>query len=116
MWDLTIHPLKEPGDPVGIIGQPVRSALIPNITARPNLPYIVCFGPYHPHNFLSDNTSPLLSLTPQNAYDKLALALLIRPATNSSPANVGSYRDNPIERKVKKKAQIPILKKINVEG
>jgi len=42
-------PLKEPDDHVGTTGQPVRSALIPNVTARPNMLYIVCFEPYHPH-------------------------------------------------------------------
>jgi len=34
---------KDPDDPVGTIEQPVRSALIPNVTARPNMSYIVCF-------------------------------------------------------------------------
>jgi hypothetical protein len=55
---------KEPDDPVGTIGQPVRSALIPNVTVRPNMLYIVCFGPYHPHSFVSGDVSSLLSLTP----------------------------------------------------
>jgi hypothetical protein len=41
MWDITIHPLKELDDPVSTTRQPMRSALIPNVTARPNLPYIV---------------------------------------------------------------------------
>jgi hypothetical protein len=41
--------LKEPDNPVGTTGQPVRSALIPNVTARPNMLYIIRFGPYHPH-------------------------------------------------------------------
>jgi hypothetical protein len=45
MWDLAIHPLKEPDDLVDTIEQPVRSALIPNVIARPNLLYIVRFGP-----------------------------------------------------------------------
>jgi hypothetical protein len=65
-------PLKEPNDPVGTIGQPVRSALIPNVTTRPNMLYIVRFGPYRPHGFFPGDASPLLSLTPQNAYNMLA--------------------------------------------
>jgi len=65
-------PLKEPDDPVGTTGQPVRLALIPNITARPNLPYIIRFGPYRPHGFVPGDASSLLGLTPQNVYDKLA--------------------------------------------
>jgi len=43
-----------------------------SITARPNLSYIVHFGPYCPHDFVHGDASPHLSLTPQNAYDKLA--------------------------------------------
>jgi hypothetical protein len=69
-------PLKEPDNPVGTIGQPVRSALIPNVIAWPNTPYIVCFGPYCPHGFVSDDASPHLSLTLQNTYDKLTISTL----------------------------------------
>jgi hypothetical protein len=64
-------PLKELDDPIGTTGQPVRSALIPNVTARPNMPYIVRFGPYRPHDFVLGDVSPLLSLTPQNTYNML---------------------------------------------
>jgi hypothetical protein len=46
------------------------------VTARPNLPYIVRFEPYHPHGFVPGDASPLLSLTPQNVYDKLATSTL----------------------------------------
>jgi len=63
---------KEPNDLVSTIGHPVRSALIPNVTAQPNMLYIVCFGPYRPHSFVLDDASPLLSLTPQNTYNMLA--------------------------------------------
>jgi hypothetical protein len=63
---------KELDDPVDTIGQPVRSALIPNVTARPNMLYIVRFGRYRPHDFVLGDASPLLSLTPQNAYNMLA--------------------------------------------
>ena len=65
-------PLKKPDDPVGTTGQPVRSALIPNVAARPNLPCIIRFGPYHPHGFVPGDVSSLLSLMPQNAYNMLA--------------------------------------------
>jgi len=82
MWDITIHPLKEPDNPVGSTGQPVRSALIPNVTAWPNMSYIVHFGPYCPHGFVLGDASPLLSLTPQNMYNMLA----------TSTANKASYQ------------------------
>jgi hypothetical protein len=57
-------------------GQPVRSALIPNVIARPNLPYIVRFGSYRLHGFVPGDTSSLLSLTLQNTYDKLVTGIL----------------------------------------
>jgi hypothetical protein len=76
-------PLKEPDDPVGITGQPVRLTLIPNITALPNLPYIVRFGPYFAHGFVSRDASPLLSLTPQNVYDKSATSTLNKVSYHS---------------------------------
>jgi hypothetical protein len=34
--------------------------------------YIARFGPYRPHGFVHGDASPLLSLTPQNAYNMLA--------------------------------------------
>ena len=65
---LQFTPFKEPDNPVDTTEQLVRSALIPNVTARPSMLYIVRFGPYHPHGFVLGDTSPLLSLTPQNTY------------------------------------------------
>jgi len=82
-------PLKEPDDPVGTTGQPVRSALIPYVTSRPNLSYIVRFGPYRPHGFVTSDASPLLSLTPQNAYDKLATSILIKASYHSLTRRCG---------------------------
>jgi hypothetical protein len=76
-------PLKEPDDPVGTTGQPVRSALIPNVIVRPNLPYIVRFGPYRPHGFVSGDASSLLSLIPQNTYDMLATSTLNKASYHS---------------------------------
>ena len=76
-------PLKEPDNPVGTTGQPVRSALIPNVTAWPNLPYIVRFGPHRPHGFVPGDASPLLSPTPQNTYNKLATSTTYK-ANNTS--------------------------------
>jgi hypothetical protein len=67
-----------------------------HVTARPNMLYIVRFGPYRPHGFVPGDASSLLSLTPQNAYNMLAPALLIRPATHPSPADVGSYNPLPL--------------------
>jgi len=65
-------PFKEPNDPLSTIGQLVRSALIPNVTVRPNMLYIVRFGPYRPRGFVFGDASPLLSMTPQNVYNMLA--------------------------------------------
>ena len=45
-------PFNEPDDLVGTTGQPMRPALIPNITAQPNLLDIVYFGPYCPYGFV----------------------------------------------------------------
>jgi len=84
-------PLKEPNDPVGTIGQLVRSALIRNVTVQPNLSYIVRFGPYRPHDFVHGDSSPLLSLTPKTRMTSQQPALLIRPVTTPSPADVGYY-------------------------
>ena len=82
-------PLKEPDDPVGTTGQPVRSVLIPNIIARPNLLYIVRFGPYRPHDFVPGDASSLLSLTPQNAYDKLTTNTLNKTSYHSLTRRYG---------------------------
>ena len=68
-------PLKEPDDPVGTTGQPMRSALILNVTARPSMSYIVRFGSYRPHGFVLGDASPLMCLTPQNAYNMLATSI-----------------------------------------
>ena len=60
-------PLKDPDNPFNTTRQPMRQALISNVTARPNLLDIVRFEPYRPHRFvLGDH------VWPQNAYDKLA--------------------------------------------
>jgi hypothetical protein len=59
-----IH-LMEPNDLINTTGQPVRLALILNVTAWPNQPDIIRFGPYRPHEFvLGDHAWP------QNASDK----------------------------------------------
>jgi hypothetical protein len=42
------------------------------VTARPNMLYIVRFGPDRSHGFVPGDASPLLSLTPQNTYNMLA--------------------------------------------
>jgi hypothetical protein len=43
--------------------------------------YIVHFGPYCPHGFVPDDASPLLSLTPQNAYNMLATSTINKTLT-----------------------------------
>jgi hypothetical protein len=58
-------PFKERNNLVGTTGQPVRLTLIPNVTARPNLPHIIRFGPYRPHRFVLGSHT-----WPQNASDK----------------------------------------------
>jgi len=61
------------------------------VTVRLNLSYIVCFGSYRPHDFIFGDAISLLSPTPQNTYDKLAPTILIKPATNFLPVDVGFY-------------------------
>lgn len=46
------------------------------VTTQPNMSYIVCFGSYRPHDFVSGDANPHLSLTSQNVYDKLATSIL----------------------------------------
>ena len=61
-------PLKELDNPIGTTGQPVRPALIPNITVWLNLPDIVRFRPYCPRGFVfGDNAWP------KNASNKLTI-------------------------------------------
>jgi len=60
-------PFKEPDNLVGTTEQPMRPALKPNVTTQPNLPDIVRFGPYRPHEFVIGD-----HVWPQNASNKLA--------------------------------------------
>jgi hypothetical protein len=82
-------PLKKSDDPVGTTIQPVRLAPIPNVTARPNLLFIILFGPYRPHGFIHGGASPFLSLTPQNAYDKSATSTLNKASYHSLTRRCG---------------------------
>jgi hypothetical protein len=59
MWDITIPPPQDELFP----------ALISNVIAQLNMPYIVRFGSYCPHGFVLGDASPLLRLTPQNTYN-----------------------------------------------
>ena len=88
--------LRSPTTPFGTTGQLVRSALIPNVTAQPNMLNIVRFGPYRPHVFVPGDASPLLSLTSQNTFNMLEPALLIRLAIQPSPTDVGSHKSNAL--------------------
>ena len=94
IWQLI--PLKEPDDLVGTTRQPVRSALISNVIARPNLLYIVRFGPYYPHGFVPGDASLFLSLTSQNAYDKLTTNTL----------NKNSYKSLTHRREIWQKSSL----------
>jgi len=60
-------PFKEPNDLVGTTRQPMRLALIPNVTAWPKLLDIVHFRPYRPHKFVLGGHT-----WPQNASAKSA--------------------------------------------
>ena len=94
MWDITIHPLKELGDLVGTTEQPVRSDLIPNVTARPNMSYIVHFEPYRPYGFVLGEASPLLSLTPQIAYNMLATSTTNKASYQTLTRRYGIFISN----------------------
>ena len=76
----------------------VHSAMCLCVTARPNLPYIVRFEPYHPHNFVCGDASPLLSLTPQNAYDKLATNTLNKATYHSLTRRCGILQSTPLKK------------------
>ena len=91
IWQSTSF--KELDDPVGTTEQPVRSAMIPNVTAWPNLPFIICFGPYRLHGFVPGDASSHLRLTPQNAYDKLATSNLNKASHRSLTRRCGIWQN-----------------------
>ena len=64
------------------------------VTARPNLPYIVRFGPYRPQGFVPCDASSLVSLMPQNAYDKLATSTLNKVSYHSLTRRCGILQCN----------------------
>jgi hypothetical protein len=68
-----------------------------SVTARPNLPYIVRFELYHPHGFIPIDVSPLLSLTPQNAYDKSAISTLNKANYHSLTHRCGILQSTPLK-------------------
>ena len=84
MWDITIHHLKKPSDPVRIIEEPVRRALIPNITPTSRiLPDLA----HKPHGFfLAATHGSKMRLTSQGEHTH------IRPSLKSSPADMRYYR------------------------
>jgi len=67
-----------------------------SVTARPNLPYIVWFGPYRPHDFVHGDASPHLSLTPQNMYNKLATSTLNKANYHSLTCRCGILQSTPL--------------------
>jgi hypothetical protein len=73
------------------------SHAIDNVTARPNLPYIVRFGPYRPHGFVPGDASPHLSLMPQNAYDKLATSTLNKASHHSLTRRCAILQSTPLK-------------------
>ena len=72
----------------------------PCVAAPPNLSYIVRFGPYRPHGFVPGDASPHLSLTSQNAFDKLAISTLNKANYQSLTRRCGTwqYYNNPNKR------------------
>jgi hypothetical protein len=78
---------KEPDDPVGTTGQPVRLALILNVTVRPNLSNIVVLGLTILTNlFLITTHDSKTRLTSQQS------ALLIKLIIKSSLGDVRYYK------------------------
>jgi hypothetical protein len=78
---------KEPDDPVGTTGQPVRLALILNVTVRPNLSNIVVLGLTILTNlFLITTHDSKTRLTSQQS------ALLIKLVIKSSLGDVRYYK------------------------
>ena len=52
-----------------------------NITAQPNMLYIVRFESYRPHGFVFGDASSLISLTPQNKYNMLVTSTINKAMT-----------------------------------
>jgi hypothetical protein len=71
--------------------------LIGDVTVWPNPSYIVPFGPYRPHGFVSGDASPLLSLTPQNVYDKLATNTLNKVSYHSLTRRCEILQSTPLK-------------------
>jgi hypothetical protein len=67
------------------------------VTAQPNMSYIIHFGSYCSHGFVSGDASPHLSLTSQNAYDKLAISIFNKTSYQTFTRRYGisqfSWRD-----------------------
>jgi len=67
------------------------------VTARPNLPYIVCFRPYRPHSFVLGEVSSYLSLTLKNVYDKLATNTLNKASYQPLIRRCGIWQFTPLK-------------------
>jgi hypothetical protein len=76
-----------------------------NVTARPNLPYIVRFGPYRPYGFVPGDASPSLSLTPQNTYDKSTTNTLIKVSYHSLTRQCRILQSTPLKSPMTPSAQ-----------
>ena len=79
--------------------------------------YIVRFGPYRPHSFVPGDASPLLSLTPQNAYNMLATSTTNKTSYQTLTRRCGILQstslkepDNPVStiRQPVRSALIPM--------
>ena len=74
--------------------------MVEPVTAWPNMLNIVRFGPYRPHGFVPGDASPLLSLTPQNAFGRVTQRNLALPPNivrfgSHRPARVCPCRSEP---------------------
>jgi len=67
------------------------------ITTRPNMMYLVCFGPCRPHSFVPDDASPFLSLTLQNAYNMLATSTTNKASYQTLTRRCGILQSTPLK-------------------
>ena len=72
------------------------SYTIVDVITQPNLLYIVRFGPYRSHSFALGDVSLLLSLTPQNTYDKLITNTLNKAIYHSLTHRCGILQSTPL--------------------
>jgi hypothetical protein len=83
----------------------IRS-LIVSVRARPNMSYIVHFGPYRFHAFVLGDASPFLSLMPQNAYNMLATSTNNKVSYQTLTRRCGILKSTPLRSPTTPSAQL----------